>query len=74
MSILRSVQPEDAAELRVEEDVAEDGMVEDVVETGTTAGTADGAPIEGALSPMVRLLAGPWPEGVETVAGPTEGA
>lgn len=74
MSILRSVQPEDAAAIRVEEDVAEGGMVEDVVETDAAAGTTDGATIEGAFRPMVRLATGPWPEGVETVTGPTEGA
>lgn len=66
--------PEDAAELRVEDDDAEEGMAEDIVETETVEGAADGAPMEATLSPMVRLLTGPRPEGAETVAGPTEAA
>lgn len=72
--LLEVAWPEHAAELRVEEDVAAEGMAEDIVEAETAAGADDGAPMEAALRPMVRLLTGPWPEGVETVAGPTEEA
>lgn len=56
------------------EDGAEEGMFEDIVGTETAAGADDGAPMEAALMPMVRLLTGPWPEGAETVTGPTEEA
>lgn len=66
-----AAQPEEAAELRVEE-VAEEGTIEDAVETMMEAGAAVCAPMEAALTPMARLLTGPWPEGVETVAGPNE--
>lgn len=65
--------PEEAAELRVEE-VAEEGTVDDVAETEIEAGAADCAPREAALRPIAKVLTGPWPEGVETVAGPTEEA
>lgn len=67
-----AVSPEDAAELRVEEDVTEEGMLDDAVETKTEAGTAAGTPMEAAPSPMAKPLTGPRPEGAETVAGPTE--
>lgn len=56
------------------EEVAEEGTVDDVVETEIEAGAAVGAPMEAALRPIARLLTGPWAEGVETVAGPTEEA
>lgn len=68
--------PEDAAELRVDDEDAEDGMVEAAVETEAVAvaAAATGAPIEAVLRPMARLLTGPRPEGAETVAEPTEEA
>lgn len=65
--------PEDAAELRVDDEDAEDGMVEAAVETEAVAAAA-GAPMEAVLRPMARLLTGPRPEGAETVAEPTEEA
>lgn len=66
--------PEDAAELREDEEVAEEGMVEAVVETEMVAAAAAGAPMEAVLRPMARLLTGPRPEGAETVAETTEEA
>ena len=38
----------------------------------TEAATAAGTPMEAVLTPMARLLAGPRPEGAETVAEPPE--
>lgn len=64
--------PEDAAELREDEEVAEEGMA--VEETEAAAIAAAGAPMEAVLRPMARLLTGPRPEGAETVADPTEEA
>lgn len=69
-----NVQPEDAAEPRVDEEVAEEGMAEPVVDTETVAAATAGAPIEAVLRPMARLLTGPRPEGAETVAEPTDEA
>lgn len=66
--------PEDAAELRVEEEAADEGIDEATVDTETVAVAAVGTPIDAVLSPMVRLLTGPRPEGAETVADPTEEA
>lgn len=66
--------PEDAAELREEEETADEGMDEATVETETVAAAAVGTPMDAVLSPIVRLLTGPRPEGAETVAEPTEGA
>lgn len=68
------VRPEDAAELREDEEVAEEGMAETAVETEAVAAAAAGEPMEAELSPMVRLLTGPRPEGADTVEGPTEEA
>ena len=67
-----SVSPEDAAELREDEEVAEEGMAAEDAEAAAIA--AAGAPMETALRPMARLLTGPRPEGAKTVAEPTEEA
>lgn len=56
------------------EEVAEEGTVDGVAEIEIEAGALDCAPKEAALRPMARVLTGPWPEGVETVTGPTEAA
>ena len=58
----------------MDEEAAEEGMVEAVVETETVLAAAAGAPMEAVLSPMLRVLTGPRPEGAETVAEPTEEA
>lgn len=67
-----AVSPEDAAELRVEEDAADEGMLGDAAEAKTEAGPAAGPPIEAGPRPMAKPVTGPRPEGAETVAGPTE--
>lgn len=53
----------------MDKDVAEEGMVAAVEET---AAAAPGTPMEAVLRTIARLLGGPWPEGVETIADPIE--